>query len=65
MKRLPREDRAGIYLTVIVHLAVLIVLLASGLGYSLGRESSFVLDFTRQDELERMQDELERLQQEA
>ena len=65
MKKIPREDQAGFYLTVIVHLAVLIILLASGLGYSLSRENSFVLDFTHQDELERMQDELARLQEEA
>lgn len=43
---------------------MLIVLLASSLGYSLSRENSFVLDFSRQDELEAMQAEAERLQEE-
>ncbi len=65
MKRIPDEDKAGLYLTVIVHLAVLIVLLASGLGYSLSRENSFVLDYSRYDEIEKMQREIERLQEEA
>ena len=64
MRRIPKEDRAGLYFTVIVHLAVLIVLLASGLGYSISGENSFVLDFSRQDELEELQAEAERLQAE-
>ena len=51
--------------TVIVHLAVLIILLAAGLGASLKKENSFVLDFTKYEELERMQEEIARLQKEA
>lgn len=65
MKRIPPEDRAGLYITIIVHLAVLIVALIAGLGWSLQQESSFVLDFTKQDEIEKMQEEIERLQKEA
>ena len=65
MKRLPKEDRAGIYLTVILHLAVLIVLLSVGLGATLRQENSFVLDFTKMEELERLQQEVEKLQKEA
>ncbi len=65
MKKISDEDKAGLYLTVIVHLAVLVVLLASGLGYSLTRENSFVLDFSRQEELESMQQELAKLKEEA
>ncbi len=65
MKRIPDEDRAGLYLTAIVHLAVLIVLLASGLGYSLSRETAFVLDYSHYDEVEKMQQEIARLQEEA
>jgi len=64
MSRISKEDKAGIYFTVTVHLAVLVVLLIAGLGYSLRGENSFVLDFTKLEELERMQEELERLQQE-
>lgn len=60
-----KEDKAGLYTTVIIHLAVLVVLLATSLGFSLQRENTFVLDFTRQEELEKMQQELERLQKEA
>lgn len=57
MKRLPAEDRAGIYITVIVHLVVLIILLGGGLGYSLQKENSFVLDFTKAEEKEQQQKE--------
>ena len=60
-----QEDKAGIYTTVIIHLAVLIVLLATSLGFSLQRENSFVLDFSKLEELERLQEEVERLQKEA
>ena len=49
----------------IVHLAVLILLLIAGLDYSLKKENSFVLDFTKYEELERMQEEIARLQKEA
>ena len=62
MKRLPPEKEAGILLTVIAHLAALIVLLATGLGHALGREQSFVLDFTN---YEQMQAEIERLERQA
>ena len=47
MRKLSQEDKAGLYLTVIVHLAVVIVLLIAGLGYSVKKENSFVLDFTK------------------
>ena len=59
MKRLPREDRAGLYITVIVHLAVLIVLLAVNLGVQISRENSFVLDFSKAEQLEKLQQRLE------
>lgn len=58
MKRIPKEDRAGLYLTVIIHLAVVIVLLLSGLGYSLSSENSFVLDFSKYEDVERLRQEL-------
>ena len=60
-----KEDRAGIYTTVIIHLAVLIVLLVTSLGFTLQSENSFVLDFSKIEELERLQAEVERLRQEA
>jgi len=58
MKRLPKEDRAGLYITIIVHLVVLIVLLCCQLGRTIQKESSFVLDFTKIDQLEKLQREL-------
>ena len=65
MRRLSSEDKAGIYTTVIVHLAVVIVCLLAGLDYSLKQENSFVLDFSKYEEMERLQEEVERLQKEA
>ena len=60
-----KEDKAGLYTTVIIHLAVLIILLATSLGFSLQSENSFVLDFSKLEELERLQAEVERLKAEA
>ena len=65
MFRLPKEDRAGIYTTVIVHLAVVIVLLLAGLGRAVGPENSFSLDFSKLEGKERLQEEVERQKQEA
>jgi TonB family C-terminal domain len=65
MHRLSQEDKAGIYTTVIVHLAVVIVLLIAGLDWSVRQENSFVLDFSALEEKERLEEEIERLQQEA
>ena len=58
MKRLKKEDRAGLYITVIVHLAVIIVLLASQLSVSLRKEESFLLDFSKQETIEKLEKEL-------
>ena len=58
MKRLEKEDRAGLYITVIVHLAVIIVFLASQLSISLQKENSFVLDFSKQESIEQLKQEL-------
>lgn len=57
MSRFNKEDKAGLYITVIFHLAVLIVLLATQLGFSIAKENSFVLDFTKQEETEKTQKE--------
>ena len=59
MKRIPQEDRAGIYITVIVHLVVLIILLATQLGLTISKENTFVLDFTKAEQIEKLQRELE------
>ena len=49
---LTRDDKAGLYLTVIFHLVILIVLLIAQIGFSLQKEHSFVIDFTKQEEIE-------------
>ncbi len=51
------ENKAGLYLTVIFHLTVIIVLLACQIGNTLGKEESFVLDFSREEEIERLERE--------
>ena len=53
--KLTPDRKAGLYITVSVHLAVIIVLLAVRIGQELTRENSFVLDFTRQEEKERIE----------
>ena len=55
--KLRKENKAGLYITVIFHLTVIIVLLAVGIDSSLKPESSFVLDFSKQEEIERQQKE--------
>lgn len=52
-----KEDRAGLYITVIFHLTVIIVLLLYQIDSTLRREESFVLDFSRQEEIERIEKE--------
>ena len=63
MRPLPKEEKAGLYITVIVHLVVLIALLVAQLGASIKKESSFVLDFSKVEELEKLQRELSLQQQ--
>lgn len=51
------EDRAGLYITIIFHLVVIIVLLIYQIDSTLKKEESFVLDFSKQEEIERQQKE--------
>ena len=53
-KRTKSEDRAGLYITVIFHLTVIIVLLLYGIDSTIKREESFVIDFSKQEEIERV-----------
>ena len=46
------EEKAGLRITVIFHLVVLIVLLLYGIGTEIMPENSFVLDFSKQEEKE-------------
>ena len=55
--KIRKEDKAGLYVTVIFHLAVLAILLICQIGYSLRGENSFILDFSKQEEIERIQQE--------
>ena len=48
-----KENKAGLYLTIIFHLVVVIVLLAYQIDSSIKAESSFVLDFSKQEEIEK------------
>lgn len=60
MKKLFRnnEDKAGLYITIIFHLVVIIVLLVYQIDATLKREESFVLDFSKQEEIEKLQKEV-------
>ena len=56
-KTVKSEDKAGLYITVIFHLTVIIVLLLYGIDSTIKREESFVLDFSKQEEIERVMKE--------
>ena len=60
--KLSPDQKAGLYITVSVHLAVIIVFLAVRIGFEVQRENSFVLDFTAQEEAEKKQEQV-RLQE--
>lgn len=47
------DDRAGLYITVIFHLAVVIVLLVCQISSALKGENTFVLDFSKQEKVEK------------
>ena len=51
------EDRAGLYITVIFHLVIIIILLACQIGAALRRDNTFVLDFSKQEEVEKQKAE--------
>ncbi|MGM9742907.1 MAG: energy transducer TonB [Candidatus Cryptobacteroides sp.] len=53
---LNREDKAGLYITIIFHLVVVIILLIAQIGFSLQRENSFVIDFSKQEEIRRIEE---------
>lgn len=52
-----KEDRAGLYITIIFHLMVIIVLLAYNVNSAIRKEESFVLDFSKQEEIEKKKKE--------
>ena len=52
-----KDERPGLYITVIFHLTVIIVLLLYQIDSTIRREESFVLDFSKQEEIERREKE--------
>lgn len=59
MRKLSSADRAGLYITVSIHLAVILVLLLTVVTPALKREYSFEIDLSQIEEMERLQEELE------
>ena len=60
------EQKAGAYVTVIIHLAVIIVLLLSGVSAQVRKDNTFVIDFTREEAMERRNQEArEKAEEEA
>ena len=51
-----KESKAGLYLTIIFHLVVIIVLLIYQIDSTLKAETSFVLDFSKQEEIEKQEE---------
>ena len=56
---LPKEDKSGLYLTVSLHLVVLIVMLISQISSALKHENTFLLDFSAMEQAERESEETE------
>ena len=49
------DDRAGLYITIIFHLMVIIVLLVCQISSAIKRGNTFVLDFSKQEKVEKEQ----------
>ena len=66
MKKLTNEDKAGLYITVIVHLTVIIILLLFQISANFKKENSFLIDFTREEALEqKLAEEHKQMEDEA
>ena len=59
-----KESKAGLLITVIFHLTVIIVLLLYQIDATVRREESFVIDFSKQEEIERQIKEMEEMEKE-
>lgn len=55
--RTKTEDRAGLYVTVIFHLVIIIVMLAGTVSSAISGDSSYLFDFSHQEEAERLEEE--------
>ena len=51
-----KENKAGLYLTIIFHLVVIMAMLIYQIDATIKAETSFVLDFSKQEELEKEQE---------
>ena len=60
-----RRNNAGIVITVIFHFTVILLLFIQQMDVARQLETSFVMDFTKQEDLERQMKELEELQKEV
>jgi outer membrane biosynthesis protein TonB len=54
-----RENNAGLYLTIAVHLLVLIILLAARINSIISEDTSFLIDFSKQEEAEVQEKQLQ------
>ena len=59
-----KEKKVGFYSTIIFHLVVLIIFLLTAIHGIVSEETSFVLDFSKQEEIEKIE-KLEELKQQA
>lgn len=64
MGRLTGEDKAGFYITVIVHLTVIIILLICQITAGFKKFDSFVIDFSREEAIEKEKAEERQKQEE-
>lgn len=59
------DDRAGLYITIIFHLVVIIIMLVCQISAAVKSGDSFLLDFSKQDEAEQQREEIQRQLEEA
>jgi hypothetical protein len=52
------ENKVGLYLTIAVHLLIIIVLLLAKISALVSEENSFVLDFSKQEQIEKEAEEI-------
>ena len=57
-----KTNKVGLYSTLIFHLSLIIILLIASIGGVMSRENTFVLDFTKQEQIEKER-EVEELRQ--
>lgn len=57
MSRLRGEDKAGLYITVTVHLTVIIILMLAGIRSEIRISNVFMMDFSREESYEKTREE--------